>query len=45
MWTVSIRNQTACSVQSDLDLHSLQKLIVSSSVRKKLSKYLNLRTF
>ena len=35
MWTVQIRDQTAHSVQSDLDLHCPQKLLVSSSVRKK----------
>ena len=35
MGTVQIRDQTACSVQSDLDLHCPQKL-VSSSVRKQL---------
>ena len=36
MWTVWIRDQTARSVQSDLDLHCPQKLLVSSSVRKEL---------
>ena len=36
MWKVYIRDQTACSVQSDLDLHSPQKLLVSSSVREEL---------
>ena len=34
MWTVWIRDQTARSVQSDLDLHSPQELFVSSTVRK-----------
>ena len=36
MWTVKIRDQTAGFVQSDLDLHCPQKLVVSSSVRKQL---------
>ena len=35
MWTVLIRDQTAHSVQSDLDLHFPQKLPVSSSVKKR----------
>ena len=35
--TLYIRNQTTCSVQSDLDLHCPQKLLVSSSVSKELS--------
>ena len=35
MWTVKIRDETAYSVQSDLDLHCPQKL-VSSSVRIEL---------
>ena len=34
MWTVWIRDQIACSVQCDLDLHCPQKLYVSSSVKK-----------
>ena len=34
MWTVQIKDQTARSVQSDLDLHCPRKLLVSSSVRK-----------
>ena len=33
MWTVQIRDQTARSEQSDLDLYSPQKLLVSSSER------------
>ena len=38
MWTVWIKDQTAHSVQSDLDLHCPQKLLVSSlSVRKDLT--------
>ena len=36
MWIVLIRDQSARSVQSDLDLHCPQKLLVSSSVRKEL---------
>ena len=36
MWEVYIRDQTARSVQSDLDLHSPQKLLGSSTVRKEL---------
>ena len=34
MWTMQIKDQTACSVQSDLDLHCPQKLLVLSTVRK-----------
>ena len=34
---MEIRDQTARSVQSDLDQHFPQKLFVSSSVRKELS--------
>ena len=34
---MQIRDQTAHSVQSDLDLHCPQKLLVSSSVRNGLS--------
>ena len=37
MWTAQIRDQTAHSVQSDLDLYCPQKLLVSSSVRKELN--------
>ena len=37
MWTVYIRDQTARSVQSDLDVHCPQKLLVSSTVMKDLS--------
>ena len=37
MWTVEIRDQTAHSVQSYLNLHCPQKLLVSSSVRRKLT--------
>ena len=37
MRTVYIRDQTARSVQSDLDLHSLQKLYVPSSVKKEFA--------
>ena len=36
MLTVSIRDQTAQNLQSDLDLHFPQKLPVLSSVRKEL---------
>ena len=36
MWTVYIRDQTARSVQSDLDLHCPQKLLLSSTVGKEL---------
>ena len=36
MWTVSIKDQTAHSVQSDLDLHCPQQFLVSSTVRKEL---------
>ena len=35
-WTVQMTDQTAPSLQSDLDLHCSQKLLVSSSVRKDL---------
>ena len=38
MW---IRYQTAHSVQSDLDLHCPQKLLVSSSVKKELISFLH----
>ena len=37
LWTVKIRNQTPRSVQSDLDLHCPQKLLVSTSLRKELT--------
>ena len=37
MW---ITDQTASSVQSDLNLHSQQKLLVPSSVRKELNSWL-----
>ena len=36
MWIISIRDQTACFVQSDLDLHCPQKLLLLSSAWKKL---------
>ena len=36
MWTVYIRDHTAPSVQSDLDLHSSSKLLVSSPARIEL---------
>ena len=36
MWTMYIRDQTACSVQSDLDLHCPQKILESSTVKKEL---------
>ena len=39
MWTVQIADQTAHSVQSHLDLHCPQKLLVSSSVGKELILY------
>ena len=35
-WKVQIRDETACSVQSDLDLNYPQKLFVSSIVRTEL---------
>ena len=34
MWIVLIRDQTTRSVQSDLNLHCPQNLLVSPSVRK-----------
>ena len=34
MWTVHIKDQTARSVQYELDLHCPLKLLVSSTVRK-----------
>ena len=34
MWTVWMKDQTARSVQSDLDLHCPQKILVSSSGKK-----------
>ena len=37
MWTVQIRDQTARSVQSDLDLHCPQKLLVLSIVGNELN--------
>ena len=37
MWTVEIRYQTAHSVQSDLDLHCSQKILVSPSGRRELT--------
>ena len=37
MWTVYIRNQTACYVESGPDLHYPQELLVSSLVRKELN--------
>ena len=36
MLTMQIKDQTAQNVQSDLDLHCPQKLLVSTSVRKDL---------
>ena len=36
MWTVQIKDQTAHSVQSDLDLHCPQKFPVWSTVGKEL---------
>ena len=39
MWTVQIRDCIACSVQSDLSLHCLQKFFVSLLVRKELTVY------
>ena len=39
MWTLYIIDQTAYSVQSDLDQHRPQILIVSSIARKELSFY------
>ena len=32
MWTVKIRDQTAQTVQSDIDLHCPHKLLVTSSI-------------
>ena len=40
MWTVYIRDQTALSVRSDLDLHYPQKLLMSSSVREELKDFI-----
>ena len=37
MWTVTIRDQPACSMQSDLKLHCPLKLLLSSTVRKDLT--------
>ena len=36
MWTMQIRDQTACSVQSGLDLHCPQKFLKSLTVREEL---------
>ena len=36
MWTVYVRDQTARSVQSDLDVHCPQKLPISSTEGKEL---------
>ena len=36
MWTVEIRDQTACFAQSDLDLNHPQQQFVSSLARKEL---------
>ena len=36
MWTVQIKDQTARSVQSDLNLHCPHKLLVSLSLKKEL---------
>ena len=44
MWTVSIRDQAARFVQSDLDLHCPQELHVSSPVRKELTHYHTMKT-
>ena len=41
MCTVKVRDQNAHPVQSDLDLHSPQKLLMSSSVRKELKRKYN----
>ena len=38
-WTVLIRDQTAHSVQSDLDLQCPQNFLVSSSVRKEFRNF------
>ena len=40
MWAVWTRDQTACSVQADLDLKCLQKLLVLSIVGKELIPFL-----
>ena len=45
MWTVQIRDQIACSLQFDLDLHCPQKLLVLSSVRRELTLYHTIPTF
>ena len=42
VWTVQITDQNVLSVQSDLDLHCPQKLLLSSSVRKEISNKQNL---
>ena len=44
MWTVQIRDQTACFVQSDLDPHCPLKLLVSSKVGIELTIKTNLYT-
>ena len=36
MWTVQIRDQTSRSVQSDLDLHCVQKLPALLQVEKEI---------
>ena len=41
MCTVKVRDLTAHPVQSDLDLHCPQKLLMSSSVRKELKRKYN----
>ena len=45
MWTVKIRDQTARSVQFDVDLHCPQKLLVSALVRKELKRFIIQNTF
>ena len=39
-WTVQIRDQSARSVQSDLELHCPQELLVSSTVGLELREHL-----
>ena len=43
VWTGKIKDQTACSVQSDLDVHCPQKLLVLSSEMIELNTESSLR--
>ena len=45
IWTMWIKDQTACSVQSDLDLHCPQKFLTSSIVRKELKYYVKCKSY